>query len=195
LEFMITDSHPNMLEYVDHLQRLNVDSLSFYPKACFEREIPKKRILMALLNGEPCGYLYFGALKGIVKIHQVCIEYDLRRRLYGAWLIGDFEKKALQAQVQAINLRCGFDLEANKFWQELGYYCIGIVDGGIRRMRKINIWEKTLQPMMELPKLEPAVGEQDASYWRKNKRVGIINQFNRGGALRDYKRLILPPTE
>jgi hypothetical protein len=192
VDFLIVNQHPELLKYVDYLQHKNAESLSFYPKSCLEREIKSGRILLSLLNGEPCGYLYHGALKGVARVHQICIQFDLRRKLYGALLVTHFEKLAIKNTARAITLRCGFDLDANQFWKDLGYSCIGIVDGGIRRQRKINIWQKALQPMFELPVFEPALGKQDASLWRKNKQTGIINQFARGKQLKIYKDIITP---
>ena len=75
------------LVYIDHLQRKNAEDLAFYPKQVFEREVLNHRILLARVNGEHAGYIYHGSLGHQVKIHQACIEYDLRGQLYGAALI------------------------------------------------------------------------------------------------------------
>ena len=137
-DFVIVQTHPHLLIYVDSLQKKNAENVSFYPKQVFEREAEKGRIFLGLLNGEPCGYIYVGAKGGDVKCHQVCIQYDARRRLYGAALVQALEDYADGSY--SIMLRCGFDLDANQFWASLGYRCIDVQDGGIRRMRKINVW-------------------------------------------------------
>jgi hypothetical protein len=95
-----------------------------------------------------------------------------------------------------ITLRCGFDLDANRFWRDMGYNCIAVQDGGIRRMRKINVWRKSLA--VELFSdliIEPARGKTDASVWRKNKRTGLVTQFARGKAMRDYRALVVNAEE
>ena len=177
-----------MLPYVDGLQKKNAEALSFYPAQVFERENEKERIYLGLLNGEPCGYIYRGALKGDVRCHQVCIQYDARRRLYGAQLVACLESDALDAKCNGIVLRCGFDLEANEFWASLGYGVVRIDDGGVRRMRKINVWRKPLQPQLfEDVHIEPAVGKTNASLWRRNKDTGIVTQFIRGKGMREYR--------
>lgn len=188
--FHIVKEHPDLLLYVDSLQRKNVESLSFYPKIVFEREAANGRLFLGLLNGEPCGYLYVGASGGDVKCHQVCIQYDARRRLYGAALVQAMEDYATGSR--SITLRCGFDLDANTFWGEMGYGCIAIQQGGIRRMRQINVWRKTLQVgLFEDVFIEPAVGKVDASIWRKHKQTGLVTQFVRGKRLADYRASIL----
>jgi hypothetical protein len=191
-DFIVVKDHPDMLMYIDMLQRKNAEALSFYPKQVFEREQKNGRLFLGLLNGQPCGYLYVGAGGGDVKCHQVCIQYDARRKLYGAMIATVMEQYAKDAYSNSITLRCGFDLDANKFWQEMGYNVIRIVDGGIRRMRKINVWRKYLRPQLfEDVYLEPAVGKTSASVWQKHKETGLVTGFNRGKSLQDYRMKIL----
>lgn len=192
--FLIVKAHPDLLLYVDHLQKKNAEALSFYPKCVFERESEKGRIFLGILNGQPAGYLYVGAHGNDVKCHQVCIEYGARKRLYGAALVQAMEEYAQGSY--SITLRCGFDLEANQFWAAMGYNCIAIQDGGIRRMRKINVWRKSLSvELFQDLTVEPAVGKADASIWRKNKQTGIITQFARGQQMRDYRAQIISKNE
>jgi GNAT superfamily N-acetyltransferase len=187
-DFLIIQDHPNMLTYIDMLQKKNAEALSFYPKVVFEREKENGRLFLGLLNGEPCGYIYMGAGGGDVKCHQVCIEYDARRKLYGSMLTIAMEDYAKKHQSNSVTLRCGFDLDANKFWKENGYNVIKIVDGGIRRMRKINVWRKYLKPQLfEDVYLEPSVGKTNSSIWRKHKETGIISGFSRGKQINDYR--------
>lgn len=190
--FSIVTEHPDLVKFTDHLQRKNAEALSFYPRQVFEREAAKGRIFLGLLNGQPCGYIYIGGgANGDLKCHQVCIEYDARRRLYGAELVGRIEMLAIETRRDWVTLRCGFDLAANQFWQSLGYLCIGIVEGGVRRRRKINIWQKCVGAELFKPEtLTPAVGKTDASVWAKNKQIGLINGFARGNALKQYRKLI-----
>jgi len=187
-DFVVIKEHPSMLIYIDSLQRKHAEQLSFYPKQVFEREQKNGRLYLGMLNGEPCGYIYVGAAGGDVKCHQVCIQYDARRKLYGAMLVMALENYAKESLSNSITLRCGFDLEANTFWKELGYNCIAVKEGGIRRMRKINVWRKYLQPQMfETEWVEPAEGKTNSTLWRKHKETGIITQFTRGKKLEAYR--------
>lgn len=196
-DFIIVKEHPDIIKYVDSLQRKNAEALSFYPTQVFEREQKNGRVYLGLLNGEPCGYIYVGAAGGDVKCHQVCIEYDARRRTYGAMLVLAMENYANASLSNSITLRCGFDLDANKFWKDLGYNCIAVKQGGIRRMRRINVWRKYLQPQMFEPQwVEPEEGKTNSSLWRKHKETGIITQFSRGKKLDEYRlRLINKESE
>ena len=187
-DFVVIQAHPQMIDYVDSLQRKNAEALSFYPRQVFEREQENGRLFLGMLNGEPCGYLYVGAQGKDVKCHQVCIQYDARRRLYGAAIVAVMEQYASEAKAASITLRCGFDLDANEFWQAMGYSCIAHQMGGVRRMRTINVWRKQLSAeLFETIGIEPAQGVVDASVWRKSKQTGIVTQFVRGKKMRDYR--------
>ena len=191
-DFCVVQDHPSMLLYVDALQKKNAECLSFYPRQVFEREQAKGRLFLGLLNGEPCGYIYVGAARSDVKCHQVCIQYDARRRLYGAALVAVMEEYAQSGNAESITLRCGFDIDANDFWRSLGYVCVAHQIGGVRRMRTINIWRKDLHVgLLETIAIEPAVGVVDASVWRRNKSLGVVTQFARGKQMRDYRATLV----
>jgi hypothetical protein len=190
--FVVVQDHPEMLIYIDFLQKKNAEALSFYPKQVFEREKEKGRLFLGLLNGQPCGYIYVGAQNNAVKCHQVCIEYDARLKMHGAALVAAMEEYANQGNATCVSLRCGFDIDANKFWKALGYEVVAIVDGGVRRMRKINVWRKQLLPeLFETIGLEPAIGKTDSTLWRKNKQTGLITGFSRGKVLNQYRKIIV----
>ena len=192
-DFVVLQTHPSMIDYVDALQRKNAEALSFYPRQVFEREQEKGRLFLGMLNGEPCGYLYVGATNGRdLKCHQVCIQYDARRRLYGAAIVAVMDQYATEGKSSSITLWCGFDLDANDFWRAMGYSCIAHQLGGVRRMRTINVWRKQLRAeLFETIAIEAASGVVDASVWRRNKQAGIVTQFVRGKAMRDYRATLV----
>lgn len=192
MSFAIVREHPSLIAYVDALQKKNAEALSFYPRITFEREAGLGRLLLGLLDGEPCGYLYIGSgAHSVLRCHQVCIPYDARRRLYGAALVVAMEEWAVSLGVPEIALRCGADLDANDFWHDMGYVCIGHQQGGIRRRRTINLWHKHVTPaLFDLQAVEPSRHKTDASLWRQHKQTGLVTQFIRGKAMRDYRALI-----
>jgi hypothetical protein len=191
-DFCVVTDHQNMISYVDYLQKKNAEALSFYPKQVFEREMQNKRIFLGLLNGFPCGYLYVGAIGRDVKCHQVCIEYGARKNWYGASLVLVMEEYAKNGKATSITLRCGFDLDANKFWQSLGYKCIAHQKGGARRMRTINVWRKWIGiELFETPTILPAVGKTDSKIWGKNKKIGQVSKFSRGQKLNFYRDFVV----
>lgn len=175
------------LPYIDSLQRKNAEELSFYPMAAFEREVPLMRVLLARVNDEPAGYLYHGALSSpTCKIHQACIQYDLRGYLYGAALVRQLTDLCNVSGSHAITLRCGSDIAANGFWEAMGFECEAVTPGGVRRMRDINAWRLTLGDALFSIAVAPSERKQDASLWRATKD-GTRSQFMRGAAMRAYR--------
>ena len=186
------------LTFIDYLQKKNAEDLSFYPKQVFEREIPNQRILLALVNKQHAGYLYHGSISSQkpIKIHQACIEYDLRGNWYGAGLVGTLEDMGKINCVHGISLRCGSDISANSFWKLMGFKCVAITEGGIRRMRDINTWFKELNVgLFPFDSLEPSDKKKDASIWAKRKKDKKQNSMLRGKALLDYRKTILEEHE
>ena len=144
------------LTYIDHLQRKNSSVLGWMSKATFEREIPLLRVLLAELDREPVGYLYHGSERKTCKIHQACIEYDLRGQSYGAALVNTLLDHLRVFGVQNVMLHCGSEMAANHFWEAMGFYCQAIRQGGYIRNRDINIWRYDLQPALFITQTEPS---------------------------------------
>lgn len=181
------------LTYVDHLQKKNAEELAFYPKAVFEREVVNQRILLALVNNQHAGYLYHGSmgLDKVNKIHQACIEYDLRGQWYGAGLVAQLESMNKLVGADGISLRCGSDIAANQFWQRMGFNCIDIRLGGVRRMRDINVWYKPIsESLFSVEHINPSAKKKDASVWAKRKNKSQSSML-RGKALLDYRNAIV----
>lgn len=136
------------LPYVMSLMRANRESVGGLPKPAVEERLERRTLALGLLNGEPCGYLMFDVRGGEIRIPQACIQYDARRKAYGValvdWLVANYKP-------DEIRIRCAADIEANLFWRELGFVCTGVVRGGSRRGRLINIWERWLTPRLLVP--------------------------------------------
>lgn len=193
MDLQIRYADTDDLSYIDALQKKNAEELSFYPKAVFEREMSNQRILLALVNNQHAGYLYHGAMgmNKVNKIHQACIEYDLRGQWYGAGLVSQLESMNQIVSADGISLRCGSDIAANQFWQRMGFNCVDIQLGGVRRMRDINVWYKPIsEGLFSVPHKEPSTKQKDASIWAKRKNKSQSSML-RGKALLDYRNAIV----
>ena len=196
MELKIHYAQAKDLKYIDYLQKKNAEDLSFYPIGVLEREVQAKRILLALVNNTHAGYLYHGSLRHghVVKIHQACIQYDLRGNWYGAGLFNQLEKNCLNLLCKSISLRCGSDIAANKFWSLMGFNCVDVQKGGVRRMRDINIWYKELYKDLLSSQeqfVTPSTKKKDASIWQKRDKTLKQSSMKRGKSLIDYRKTVI----
>jgi hypothetical protein len=148
------------ISYIVSLQHKNKESVGFLPKPAIEERLKAGRIFLGRLNGEPFGYLLFDGRRE-VNVLQACIQYDARRRQYGAELYS-WALKTWDADF--VRLKCAADLESNLFWQSMGLECVGVVNGGKRRGRKVNIWHHYLWPQLLIVKAQPAFQLREDCY-------------------------------
>ena len=149
-------------------------------------------MLLALINNQHAGYLFHGSVEaprnGILRIFQACIEYDLRGNWYGAGLCSELEKIAYIGGSKTISLRCGSDIAANNFWKNMGFDCVAITPGGVRRMRDINMWQKLLgHDLFGFTSIEPSNKKKSTKVWRQRDKSVKQNSMLRGKALLEYR--------
>ena len=154
------------LTYVMSLMRANRESVGGLPAPAVSERIGRGTLKLGELHGEPCGYLLYDYRDGILRIPQACIQYDARRRKYGVALVNELLSEYPNAD--EIRLRCAADLEANLFWRDMGFICVGTTNGGRRRGRRINSWVMWLTPrLLQLTDIEVAPAadvRQDCRY-------------------------------
>lgn len=184
MELTIRQANLDDLRYVMTLMRANRESVGGLPSPAIEERISRRTLLVAFLNNEPCGYLLYDLRNGVLRIPQACIQYDARRRKYGEQLLA-----VLLSQVDPdeINVRCAADLEANLFWREMGFTCLGTVGGGKRRRRTINLWAMWLQPRLfradEVAVAPVSELRQDSMYDESDYLLESPDGFEDGGVL------------
>jgi len=128
------------MPFIMALQRSNRESVGGLPSPAIEERVARGTLALALLNGDPCGYLMYDIRAGVLRLPQACIQYDARRRTYGEalwlWVVGQ------NPSMTEARLRCAADIDANLFWQQMGFTCVNVVRGGTRRGRLINCWQR-----------------------------------------------------
>ncbi len=202
MNFTIVKSHPDLLRYVESLQSKNSDELGFLPRRVFEQGTEAGRLFLGLLNGEPCGYILAGSgYRGLLRCPQVCIQYDARRRLYGAMLVAAVEQYGESIGCFRRVVRCGSDLESNAFWESVGYSLVGTDESGTARKYKrphINLWVKPLFPAVIATAWvngRPRIYASDADRlraWRKRKRAET--ELRRADETKSVESDIICPT-
>jgi ribosomal protein S18 acetylase RimI-like enzyme len=172
------------VQYIDKLQRQNVDDLAFYPLTTLEKALEERHIIQCQENDEPAGYLWFGAIRGgkDVVIYQAAVDYDARRRHLGHGMVRELVSMAMSAGATGIRLKCASSAESNEFWQAIGFYCTRVTDGGVKRRRKINHYRTDIQtPLFTVPTVTPSDAPINLREYNKAKGKGIImpSRFSR----------------
>lgn len=171
------------LPYVDKLQRANADDLAFYPLATLAKAMEDGHVIACEDNGEPAGYLWFGALVGgrDCIIYQACVDYDSRRRYLGWGMVAELTAIAKVAGCTGIRLKCASSAESNEFWQAAGFTCTRVTQG-IKRGRDLNWYRTDIQPgLFMLPGVEPSERPIDLTEYHRLKReaVNLPSRFSR----------------
>jgi hypothetical protein len=165
--------------------RSNRESVGGLPSPAIEERINRHTLLLGLLNDEPCGYLLYDYHDGKLRVPQACIQYDARRRKYGETLVAELFR--LHPATSEIKVRCAADLEANLFWRDMGFQCVGTLSGGSRRGRTINLWEMWLAsrlfPIEEMAVSPLAEIRQDCMYDETDFLKSLPDGFSGGVTL------------
>jgi ribosomal protein S18 acetylase RimI-like enzyme len=172
------------VSYIDKLQKENADDLAFYPLTTLEAALLDGHIISCEENGESAGYLWFGALRGgyDVVIYQACVDYQARRRHLGYSMVAELIGLAKASGCTGIRLKCASSSESNEFWQQGGFYCTSVTEGGRKRARKINHYRTDVMMPLFLPTFaEPSTDAIDLRSYQRSKRDGeeMASRFSR----------------
>lgn len=172
------------LAYIDKLQRANADDLAFYPLTTLEKALEDGQVLHCTENGDPAGYLWFGAVRSgyDITIYQACIDYDARRHHLGHGMVRDLIQIGRASGATGIRLKCASSAESNLFWQAIGFVCTRVSQGGKKRGRDLNHYRTDLAPtLFILDSVQPSVRPIDLTDYNKAKREGVAmpSRFSR----------------
>lgn len=173
----ITPDHGTMLyrgipsdwSFLDALRKKEGKALGFIPKerylSIMERRESYGRaryryedVLIAFDNDDPTGFAYvsYGPKSHVGNIYQIVIREDARRWHRAALVLDYFEAQATERLCTTAKCRVAVDLEANHFWQAMGYRITGeAVSTFLQRTesksgRVLSEYEKPLSPEASL---------------------------------------------
>lgn len=164
------------VNYLDKLQRENADDLAFYPLQTLAEALADGHVIACEDNGEPAGYLWYGALRGgrDLIIFQACVDYDSRRRHLGWGMVAELVAIATAAGCTGIRLKCASSAESNEFWRAAGFVCTRVTPGGIKRGRDINWYRTELQPgLFTFDEVQPSERPIDLTEYNRLKRASV----------------------
>lgn len=135
-----TEGRGVTLDYVVALSRRHYEEIGFIPRPRLEQYESSGQVWTESENGELCGFLVWGNGWPVLRVYQVCIQYDARRREHGMRLVKRLIQKADSEGYESVSCWVADDIAANEFWEAAGFRFCGQRDGGRKRGRKHNRW-------------------------------------------------------
>src|SRR5688572_6192832 len=135
------------LPVLDALQKPHVKALGYFPTQQFEGYIKMGGVLVAEAGGAAVGYVIsrdrYLKRDELGVIYQLCVAPGAQRKLVGATLVKEvFARSAYGCRLYCC--WCAQDLEANRFWESLGFVPIAF-RAGSRGKRRVHIfWQKRI---------------------------------------------------
>jgi hypothetical protein len=121
------------LKWIDSLQKKQSRELGFLPWKALEGKIKLGQVLIAMCIGKPAGYLIaadrYMKRDELGLITQMNVDPLYRGQLVAAALLqAQFDRSAYGCKLYSC--WCAQDLEANRFWEAMGFTAIAYRSGG-----------------------------------------------------------------
>lgn len=134
--------------FVADLQRKYANQLGFLPHAALDELVDGGRVLLALENGEPAGYLasrtHLRCQPSTAPIVQAAVCYDARRRALGTRLVEAVCQDAWVAGSTVVQCWCAENLDACDFWSACGFTAVADRDPKNARGRRLLLFRRAL---------------------------------------------------
>jgi len=179
------------LSFIDRLQKMHSKNLGFLRTKALEGKINAKQIVIAEESGVAVGYCigqdqYFKR-EDVGIIYQLNVEPGKQRGFIGATLVkAMFDRAAYGCRLFCC--WCAQDIEANYFWESLGFVPLAFRAGSRKRSRVHIFWQKRIRG-----------GDTTTSWWLPTQTSGgamgedrIVLPIPPGTHWSDAKPLILP---
>jgi GNAT superfamily N-acetyltransferase len=139
------------LTFIDGLRRSNSEAVGFVPLSGYRDELEGRRngrILIVEDNAEQVGFAYttFGA--GLLRMAQVVVREDARRRERATALVDAAIDVGLRRGAREIACRVAADLDAMDFWKAVGFTFLRRTQGGNRRGRELAVFRRPISPRL-----------------------------------------------
>src|SRR5688500_7338299 len=150
------------LPFLDSLQKRYNKALGYFPTKQFEGYIEMGGVLIASLSTEysvpsteeRLGYVIsrdrYLKRDELGVVYQLCVAPGVQRGLIGAALVkAVFERAAYGCRLFCC--WCAQDLEANHFWESLGFVPIAFRAGSTGKKRVHIFWQRRIDPVTPSP--------------------------------------------
>lgn len=123
-----------VLPYVHEVRRLADDhryELGFLPESVYVGAVARGNlwIVVGNVSRDLCGYLYFGGQYPRMRVFQVCVHRNHRSSGIAQQLVSELIQHGTDCGYLNVSARVSSKLEANKFWQRIGFYIVKQIPG------------------------------------------------------------------
>lgn len=117
-------------------------SLGFVHRGSLVRALHRGELLVADSNGDVIGFCHlYRRRDGVVTIYHIAVAPAHRRQGIGVQLVGFVAADACARGAERLRLKCPADLDANRFYAQLGFERLNVIDAATR---PLNVWEREL---------------------------------------------------
>jgi GNAT superfamily N-acetyltransferase len=118
---------------------LEKDALGFLRDGVYRELAAQGKLIVAAVGQQYVGHLLFGGVAPHARVFQTHVQKRFRRRGIGRLLVEKLVKNAEGWNYISITARVASDLDANAFYQSMGFRHVRTASGGVTRNRVINV--------------------------------------------------------
>ena len=132
----------NYIDRVRELADANRSSFSFLPAGVYEDAAMKGGLWIAVdqTKRDLKGYLLFGGTYPHLKVVQIHVLHQFRSVGLARTFIEELRRYGEEKNYLTISARVATELEANRFWQGIGFRIVRQVPGGKKSGRTLNVY-------------------------------------------------------
>ena len=126
---------------VKRIADANKLALGFVTRATLAAGMRHGWLAVAESAGQVVGFVHYRHRKDSqTTLYEICVVEDWRRKGVGHLLLRALVAECASLQKASLRLKCPQDLQANKFYERLGFLLAGTESG---KVRTLNVWELT----------------------------------------------------
>ena len=138
----IRKANPADLDEIKNLADAHKHELGFVLRPALTNSIQRDEVFVAENSGNVVGFIEFHHRRdGQTTLYHIAVQSDHRRQRTGRQLVDALIRDAREHADGFVQLKCPVDLEANQFYERLGFSCIGIQPN---KHRKLAIWRLSI---------------------------------------------------
>ena len=140
--------------FCEGIRKKHSHQLGFFPEKTYILAVKRGRIRIAEMIIQfdspfgkqgatiQTGFVFFGLRKPEARIYQICLNPEWRGKGLGREMVEEVQREATKSGCAIVTLRCRGDLQANDFWDHLGYENYKTEDTKNTRKSPIRSWMK-----------------------------------------------------